>query len=643
MKKNVIIGILLVFTLIFGTVSIAAEDLDETDFNVQLSYDWLASKSIEGNYEDDVFTTAWATLALEAVGYSANAESSVEWILTEMSETQTCFPSADCEVKDTVLAMMALESLNDDTYTEDIEAWLKDAQNDATVSGEWLLEISTSDNATCIFSYELNNQTSEVEVSVEAGEFPDCGGSTFFDLKECLVTNLVTNNPSLDLSIDCADLSGDVMLTHLYRSSNSYYIIESVYGTVHDFLLNTGCFGRGAGDTCNKESSFYANWALSKILSEYNTLIYLKENIDTTSIMDNAFLYMFTGDDLYANNLLERQRSDGSFERDIEDTAFAVLALKNTEYNIEVSDAIAWLEEQQNPDGSWNEDVLTTAIVLYSAFDTEYVVPGSCYDGAQNQDERGVDCGGVCEEIDACCSNGIQDEGEEDIDTSDYCSGLGDIIICDEDGVCDELQGEDVDNCPSDCEEKVSCYNGIKDGNEEGTDCGGSCLVDCCIVDGTCDVANGEDGSNCLADCNLYCGDGYCQKNEDCAADRCYIDEDDIKDSTEPGPKEEGSNSWLWILLILILVGLFGAAGYVAYSQGYLDAVIAKFSGGKPQTGNSTKSAYTPYTSKLGSKKPAAKQPTYQAPARPITRDRSDLDKQLDKSIGEAKKLLGKK
>jgi len=47
----------------------------------------------------------------------------------------------------------------------------------------------------------------------------------------------------------------------------------------------------------------------------------------------------------------------------------------------------------------------------------------TCDDGLQNQDERGVDCGGVCP---ACftCSDGIQNGGEEGID----CGG----IDCDE-------------------------------------------------------------------------------------------------------------------------------------------------------------------------------------------------------------------
>lgn len=69
-----------------------------------------------------------------------------------------------------------------------------------------------------------------------------------------------------------------------------------------------------------------------------------------------------------------------------------------------------------------------------------------CFDGIQNGDEIGVDCGGsIC---DACptCSDGIQNGDEAGID----CGGS---------------------NCPA-C---PSCTDGVQNGNETGIDCGGTC------------------------------------------------------------------------------------------------------------------------------------------------------------------------
>jgi hypothetical protein len=68
------------------------------------------------------------------------------------------------------------------------------------------------------------------------------------------------------------------------------------------------------------------------------------------------------------------------------------------------------------------------------------------------------------------------------------------------------------------------CFNGIKDGNEEGIDCGGSCFP-CQNICGSCD-----DNDPCTEDsceqgqCKHLsiipcCGDGICQVGEECASD----------------------------------------------------------------------------------------------------------------------------
>jgi hypothetical protein len=46
---------------------------------------------------------------------------------------------------------------------------------------------------------------------------------------------------------------------------------------------------------------------------------------------------------------------------------------------------------------------------------------GTCTDGVKNQDETGVDCGGVCSPCPSC-ADGIQNQGEEDIDCGGPCT-----------------------------------------------------------------------------------------------------------------------------------------------------------------------------------------------------------------------------
>ncbi len=65
---------------------------------------------------------------------------------------------------------------------------------------------------------------------------------------------------------------------------------------------------------------------------------------------------------------------------------------------------------------------------------------GTCSDGIQNQDETGVDCGGVC---DACptCSDGIQNQDETGVD----CGGVCDPCLI---GVMGEWQSSGTNVAP---------------------------------------------------------------------------------------------------------------------------------------------------------------------------------------------------
>jgi len=76
----------------------------------------------------------------------------------------------------------------------------------------------------------------------------------------------------------------------------------------------------------------------------------------------------------------------------------------------------------------------------------------SCYDSIKNQDETGIDCGGVCAECsiepEESCSDGIRNQDEKAIDCG---------------GVC----------VP--CPDEESCSDGLQKQDEIGVDCGGSC------------------------------------------------------------------------------------------------------------------------------------------------------------------------
>jgi hypothetical protein len=72
----------------------------------------------------------------------------------------------------------------------------------------------------------------------------------------------------------------------------------------------------------------------------------------------------------------------------------------------------------------------------------------NCFDGIQNQNEDGIDCGGNCDSCETC-SDGIQNQNEEGLDCGGICSA---------------------------CE---TCFDGIWNQDEENTDCGGICSIPC--------------------------------------------------------------------------------------------------------------------------------------------------------------------
>jgi len=101
--------------------------------------------------------------------------------------------------------------------------------------------------------------------------------------------------------------------------------------------------------------------------------------------------------------------------------------------------------------------------------------PGpTCYDGIKNQNEAGVDCGGPC--YTACstatCSDNIKNQGEEGVDCGGPCSACTVRATC-SDNI--QNQGEEGVDCGGPCSKCTTCSDYIQNQGEEGVDCGGPC------------------------------------------------------------------------------------------------------------------------------------------------------------------------
>jgi len=541
-------GTLILLFLVILSFSVNAS----ANFSAQDGYDWLSTQiSSDGSFNSDTFSTTMAILALDDAGYDTSLSES--WLISQMDETYSCIPSSSCSTKDTAAAVLAYNELQDETYFDAWDSWFLSSLDDSDSAGNWYLEVVTSSTGTCTISYTLDEELKETEIEVEEGSFPGCDDSNFLDLDECVQKNLISTNPGITLDVDCSSLEGSVVLSLVYKSDSTYYIIANENSDTADFQVNNGCFGKSSGSTCNQEASLWAGWALKTITSDVNTLIYLKESYDSTSAEEAALLYLITSDETYLSDIVGLQKSDGSFDRNVFTTGLAVLALSDsTEYEEEVENAKSFLRDEQNDDGNWVENIEDTSMALYGAFSeedvtvTEYEIVD---DEEPEEEEEVVTSTGTCSTDDDC------DSGEVCLDTVCIESE------CNYDTTCEYPDwDENSYNCPSDC----SCGDGVCDDYE-------------------------SDSGDCTDDCG---GEEEVVEEEE---------EEEIEDTYVYEEPDEGGSGLILIILFILILGGLGGGGYFAYSKGYLDEIIAKFKGGgkPPASPGAPQQPYKPFSSKV--------------------------------------------
>ncbi|MFH1065501.1 MAG: hypothetical protein V1734_03285 [Nanoarchaeota archaeon] len=581
MRKLTII--LLVFCLVISTANAA-------EFSAQSAYAWLmAQDDSSGSFNSNIIGTSWAILAMDKTGtMSTSADNSLNWVFSQQSANY-CFPASPCKTKDTAMAMLAMNKLSRVDNMSEIQASLQGMLIPSSLSGDWLIEVSNDKTGTCKLEWDINGQVKDKTVNVAEGRFTE-GSSYFLNVRD--VSTSILNNPGTKISVDCTALEGGKVISLVYRNLNSFYILSSTTGDKADLTINNGCFGAGPRDSsCKKDSSMYAAWAAKETGLSVDVKMYLMNSYSETSPEDNALLYLATKDARYLASLKQIQKTDGSFDKSVMKTALAVLAMKeDAAYSEEVTKAIDWLKTKQKADGSLGT-VEETAAVLYAAFDDAVTAPS----------------------------------GDTTIPS-----------ICNYNYLCDEEAGEDAINCPDDCAEEeetdVKPYSDCNDDSICDIDYGettANCPSDCSCGDGKCDDTEDEDGS-CEEDCastsaEPVCGDGRCNGDE--------TEEDCPDDCTDTPSTGGGSTNWIIIALIALIViagGIFAAKKFGGLKP-------------KPKPGQPGYSFPRPIgmPSMGPSKVPPMKQMTSRTSgfARPAPKAK---DEELDKSLAEARKLLGK-
>ncbi|MBI2672801.1 hypothetical protein HYX19_00935, partial [Candidatus Woesearchaeota archaeon] len=207
------------------------------------------------------------------------------------------------------------------------------------------------------------------------------------------------------------------------------------------------------------------------------------------------------------------------------------------------SQYISELTRRQRNDGSWDNNNFNTALAVLALKKssgetnkidnaTAYLIKKQQSDGSWGnvQDTAMIlysafsDTSISLENVQSC-SDGIKNGDEEGVDCGGSCSKK---CVCNFDGVCDSDIGEDSKQCPSDCKESAGP----------------------CNFDGVCDAVDGETRTTCPDDCpskteeeaEVKCGDGTCDASED--------------SSSCPQDCEKKKSSLVWWVLIIIVLAI---------------------------------------------------------------------------------------
>ncbi len=581
------------FVLFLSLLSLAvsADNITQEGFDPTTSFEWLINHCDAGHCEDttsDIMATAFYAMAMKSSGYSNSyGLAAADYLISQKHEQNSCFPKSNCNVKDTAFAYWALSNYGEDT--SGIEDYIKSKLAAGLKESWWLEIITNAENKTCTIGYPYDGAMKQQDIRVDQGTFPDCQEGqpeTYFDLNDCLETNLVNLNPAIEFTIDCSNIGTGTKIAIVYNSGSEFFLTEEATTAKYQTSIQNAC--HTSGSACDKETSLWTNWILHTQRSDLSTNLYLFTEYDNLAPIDTSLLYLSSDEkeelDRYSKELIDLQRLDGSFNTNNFQTAIAIMALHASASTEEVSNAIDYLEKSVKSDGSWDGNVLTTAAVLYIAFSGASV----------NLPPMGSL--GPAPDTGSFCGDGICDFDETVYSCSADCA---EDTICIVNGKCETNVGENSDNCPLDCqpyipeEQDEICGNDLREGFEE------------------CD---GFDDSGCPP--NYYC------------TSQCTC-------APEFEPVEE-KNSFAWIISIVIVI-LFIILAYLVYTK-YLQK---HGKSGKPYSHGPSMFGSSPGTSRKGYSTPQRRYPPVKPKTRGSKKTKSEMD--LEKSLEEARKLLGKK
>ena len=484
--------------------------------------------------EDKVQEKGCSTFGLESKIFALLSTDQCEADVLTADSNDECFIPVNgnsCELKTTSQAVLALDSSGSDT--EKYSKWLL-AQNKTASGIDWILQIETSESASCDIKDLSANQ---YQVSIDENKKLSLSGANCLSLDSSgywLKINPQCQNQEFEVSCDKA-----FQINLLFRkqpSSTIYVFDESVKSETAggtDFIKarESLCFKKG--NSCDYEGSLWATLVLKKLgedVSSYLPYLIVFEE-DNEKFLPESFLYSLTDEQDFKIELLIKQKGDRYWDEAYdryEDTALALMSI-SSEQTDEKDNAVNWLAEIQGDDGCWDSgNVAKTGFLLYALWpssstgvdDDDNNLPEDCEDLGNfcisdiECSEAGGDplSGFNCPGLSVCCTNDKPSQtcselGGEVCDSSENCDGIPEY------GASDLLSDESC--CIGTCEEPITITQSECEENS------GTCR------DTSCESGEKEDLTYSCDEVSQYC----CMQK-----------------------KEGKSLWWLWVLGILIIL-----------------------------------------------------------------------------------------
>lgn len=484
------------------------EEVEEVERIPREGYACLEEKIDEKTCEE---------LSLEENIFSVLATGKCLDELLGLVKEENCWGENGCDIKTTAQAIISLREQNQNVTP--YVSWLKSKNLTSRERGmDWFAQLDVTDSQ-CYIEVEEGRAEFEIDSAERLREITSF--SRCFDVENYRV-KIKQICHDKEIRVNC-DKSFEA--SFFFERGGIIYLSEkSIGGSANETIehrLDAFCFGEGR---CDYESTLWAMLALDFVNEDFSYYIpytiAFAEARASEVFLPESFLYRLLGSGMYLVELENLQDREGYWEVGRRgrhyDTALALLALDESDAK---DKAIEWMNQTQGEDGCWDEgEIVSNAFLLYSAWPrfVEAVDVPVEEDPVKSCVEEGHFCMSRtdCEELEGNIFDGLS------------CPG---IQVC-----CSEKREEKTceDRGGIFCSGEEECigdrYHGL-DVNDER----------CCV--GECEIPVEPDLFPEDFDNKEECEDAGFHWYDD----RC---------NRFPEPKEDFP--WIWIVLLVLLIGL---------------------------------------------------------------------------------------